>query len=165
MLRAVVLVLAVVVLAEGLLMMRLEHRVHRVVERAERVTALSELGLLDRPGRLMLLSGEDLGYSLDQQRRLQRDCQAWLDGWVDERGLDPDLGEMLAGVLSSHISAYGDFRIQSALGGLRAGEGQRFEASLQQRLHRTVQLLVGKEQARAFREAFEPAWQGWVAGS
>ncbi len=146
-------------------MLRLERRVQRVVERADGVTIMAEMGLGQRPGRLLLLTSDELPYSLADQRELQLRCLDWLGGWVEEQGIDPDLGEMLAGVLTNHVSSFGDARIQSALGALPGPERKRQEDALLQRCYRTVELLLGQKQGQAFRDAFAPLWREWSGGA
>jgi hypothetical protein len=159
-LRLVVGVLAVLVLGEGLLLLHVERRLNTMVQRLNDTRTLNALGLGDRPGKLLLITADDLEYSVGDARSLQVDVDAWTADFVGRHSVEPELAEMLAGVMSSHVTAYADARIQAGLGSLRPEECERYFTSLQTRLYRTAELLLGQELGSAFAKELDQAWGG-----
>ncbi len=163
-LRLVVVVLAVAVVAEGLLLARLQTQLNRMVVRIDTAGELARLGLSERPGALLTIAADDLEFTTQELRWLQGQVDSWTAQWVEQQGVEPELAQMLMGVLSSHVSSYGDARLQANLGGIRPEERGGYLHGMQGRLYRTAELLLGRERGQAFTEAFGPAWEGWTAG-
>jgi hypothetical protein len=161
-LRRLLVVLAVALLVQSFFLVRFERRLQVAVQRADNVAAMDELNLGQAPGRLLLVSSSELGFSLQDTRTLQSQVLAWFESWQAEHGIEPELGEMLAGVLSNHVSSYADVRLQAELGAVPGGQQPDLARSLQRRCYRTVDLLLGAEQGARFREDFEPAWLAWT---
>lgn len=162
-LRLVVGVLALAVVGEGLLLLRVERQLQTLVQRLDDLRSLRDLGLGERPGRLLLISSDQQGITVADLRTLQAQVDAWREGFVARHQLEPELAEMLAGVLSSHISNYGDARIQANMGAIRLEEQEPLFRSLQVRCDRSVVLLLGDELGRTFAKEFDAAWQTWTA--
>jgi hypothetical protein len=162
-LRAVVAVLAVLVLGEGLVLMRLEQRLDTMLQRLEDARTLASLGLGERPGRLLMITDRELSFSANDLRTLQAQVDGFMAEFVQRNEVEPELAEMLAGVLSSHVTSYGDARIQASLGALRLEEQERYFLGLQTRCYRTAELLLGRELGSTFGQEFDQAWRGWTA--
>lgn len=156
-------VLAVLVLGEGLLLMRLEHRLATMVQRLDDARTLTSLGLGDQPGKLLVIASDDLGITAADLRTLQAEVDTFMNGFVQRHEVEPELAELLTGVLSSHVTSYGDARIQASLGGLRSEEQERYFMSLQTRCYRTAELLLGRDLGTTFSQEFDQAWRGWTA--
>jgi hypothetical protein len=162
-LRMVVMVLAVLVVGEGLLLMRLEHRLSTMLQRLDDARTLSALGLGEQPGKLLVIASHDLGFTAADLRTLQAEVDTFMAGFVLRHEVEPELAEMLAGVLSSHVTSYGDARIQASLGGLRLEEQERYFLGLQTRCYRTAELLLGRDLGSTFAQEFDQDWRGWTA--
>ncbi len=162
--RLVVGFLALAVLIEGLVLLRQQQQLQRLVGRLDDARTLHELGLGEHPGALLLLGSGDADFELNDLRQLQADVEAWRLGFVARHQVSPEQAEMLAGVLSSHVSAYGGARVRSSLGSAGPHDRQQLSHGLLHRCERTATLLLGEPLGAAFAQEFGPAWVGWVGG-
>jgi len=163
--RLVVGVLAVLVVAQGLLLLRMHQRLDTLIQRLDDTRTLHAFDLGDRPGTLMmLLAPDEIGYSGAELRALQADVDAWLQGFVAEHGIPAEQAELLAGVLGSYVASYADARMQAGMGAIQPQEQDQLLMGLHRRCDRTAQLLLGDELGTAFAQEFRVAWQGFVAG-
>ncbi len=161
--RLVVATLALVVLAEGLVLIRVQLQLDGLVRRLDDAQGLIDLGMGDKPGELLLLlSPDDLGLSVADLRMLQEQADSWLQEFVARHGVSPEQADIMSGVLSAHVSKYGDNRLQLALGAIRPHEEAPIFEALQKRCEVTATLLLGDELGAVFATEFHPAWQGWT---
>ncbi|MFH1468692.1 MAG: hypothetical protein ABIO70_30155 [Pseudomonadota bacterium] len=163
MLRAAVILLGLAVLAEGGLILWAERRLDRVVMRVEGLHILADLGLGTRPGKLLVVAAEDELRILHDLRAVQAQAEAWLQNFAAQQDLEPEVSELLAGVVSATVAAWGDYRILRAVDGLSARDTGGFAADIERRCFRAVDLVLAPEQAQAFRAGFTPAWERWTA--
>jgi len=162
--RLAVGVLALAVVGEGLLLVRVQRRLDGLVQRLNDVTVFRAMGLGERPGELLLLLDPDgLGVSVEELQALQAHVDTWRQGFVQRHQVGPEQAEILAGALGSHVTKYGDNRLQLALGAIRPDERKLVMQGLQERMDRTALLLLGEELGTSFAQEFGPVWQGWTA--
>lgn len=98
--------LGLAVLAEGGFILRAERRLDRVVMRVEGLHILADLGLGTRPGKLLVVTAEDDLRILHDLRAVQAQAEAWLQGFAAQQDLDPEVSELLAGVVSATVAAW-----------------------------------------------------------
>jgi len=161
-LQTAVALLALVAATEGLLLLRAERRVERVVERVDAVRALTDLGLGARPGRLLLVTQEETGFSLADLAALQDQTQALVADFARRKGVEPELAEMMVGALSGFVAAYADYRVLDAIGALSEGDRTNGYKDLDQRCRATAEILLGPALAAEFIAEFTPRWRAWT---
>ncbi len=162
-LRVVAALLAVAVVVEGVILYQHIQRSQRIVQRLDDLQVAADLGLGEQPGKLLVITSEDAGFSIRQLRGLQASALSWLDDFVQRHQVEPEAAELLAGVLSAYLAAYGDTRIQQAVGGISDTQAPDFERALLDRCARTGDLVLGPEVGRAFGDELRKNWDGWTA--
>jgi len=164
MVRAAMLTLSLAVLGEGVWLLRAERRLDRVIARVEGLHILADLGLGTRPGKLLVLAAEDELHTLHDVRAVQDQAEAWLQVFAVEQHLAPEVTELLAGIVSATIAAWGDYRVLQAVDSVSERDARGFSRDIELRCFRAVDLVLSPDQAAAFRAGFTPAWEGWTAG-
>ncbi len=162
-LRVICAVLAVLVVAEGLLLARVDGKNREIVDRLMDMRVMADLKLGERPGKLLLITCDDAGFSIRDLQKVRVKAEAWLDDFVLRKEIDEDTGQMLHGILASYLTDYGDTRIMQAVGSLPGHEVPHFHDALQVRYIRTVQLMLGPQLGQEFKKEVEEGWPRWTA--
>jgi hypothetical protein len=153
------------VIGEGLLLVRTQRTVDRLVARLDGLQVLADLGLGTRAGQLLVVATEDHFHTLREVRAVQTAAESWLQGFAARQGLAPEVTGILAGILTATVAAWGDYRVLQATGSLAPGEEAGFSDGIERRCFRAADVLLAPDQASAFRAEFTPGWQEWTAAA
>ena len=162
-LRVICALLAVAVVVEGFLLARVDAKNREIVDRLMDMRVMADLKLGERPGKLLLITCDDAGFSIRDLQQVRVAAEAWLDDFVRRNEIDEDTAQMLHGILASYLTDYGDTRIMQAVGSLPHQEMPQFHDALQVRYIRTVELMLGPQLGQAFKSEVEEGWPRWTA--
>ena len=115
------------------------------------------------PSQGDLLCAVDAAITPDQLQGVQAQAQAWLGGFVAERGLGPHTAAALAGYVEQYAAATSSARLLQAVG-LRGAETTRLVLDKEaERCLLAAQQLMGEQDAQDFcaelTQALAQAWQ------
>lgn len=158
--RIVVVVVALVALAEAGIIGLQHSKLTSVMKRLEDIHTMEALELDSRLSLLVMLDEEQAGLRFEDLRATQRDASHWLEDYLVRHSIDGEQATLLRGILAAYLSDYAAARVATAV---RADPNRPAmgEAAETERFFRAIHHVLGTADGDIFQAEISYAWQTW----